>query len=164
MELAREATQLQPDVANHWNNLGVARYRAGQWQASVESLEKADSMIPTGDREHRMFLAMAHWQLGNQEIARKTDAEGAAWIDANRKDDAEQRRFREEAEQLMALSELDRNGLIEAYYAKTDVGDPKQLSDRGLWYQSQGEQQLAIDDFDSAIVLQPDTKDLIPWG
>ena len=53
VELGLEATQLQPDVPNHWSNLGVARYRAGQWQASVESLEKADLMIPTGDRVHR---------------------------------------------------------------------------------------------------------------
>ncbi|MHC4405502.1 MAG: tetratricopeptide repeat protein, partial [Planctomycetota bacterium] len=35
-ELARQATELKPERANHWNNLGVALYRAGDWQAAIE--------------------------------------------------------------------------------------------------------------------------------
>ena len=114
-ELANQAIELQPDDADHWNNLGVAQYRAGDWQAAVEALEKADGMIEQGDREHRMFLAMAHWQLGNKDKARELYAQGAAWIAAHAQDDEEQIRFRAEAEQLMGITESDRQQLVEQY-------------------------------------------------
>ena len=154
VELAREAVELNPQSANNLNNLGVALYRADQWQESVDTLEKADSMIAGGDREHRMFLAMAHWQLGNREIARQRYAEGAG----------SQTRFRDEAEQLMELKEVDRNEILAAYYAATDVNNVKQLTARGRWYQSRGEQQRALDDFDTVLKLQSDSKDLSLWS
>ena len=105
VELANKAIGLRPDSANNWNNLGVAQYRAGDWQAAVEAMEKADAMIEGGDRPHRMFLAMAHWQLGNQDKARELYAQGAAWIAAHAQNDEEQQRFRAEAEQLMGITE-----------------------------------------------------------
>jgi eukaryotic-like serine/threonine-protein kinase len=94
VEVAQLAMELRPHSANNWNNLGVAQYRAGNWPAAVEALEKADSMIPGGDREHRMFLAMAHWQLGDKDKARELYAQGAAWIAPHRKGSEEQGRFR----------------------------------------------------------------------
>ncbi|MHC4405501.1 MAG: hypothetical protein ACYTG0_38125 [Planctomycetota bacterium] len=72
-------------------------------------------MTEKGDRFHRMFLAMAHWQLGDKEKARELYAEGAAWIALHRKDNAELNRFRAEAEQLMEITEEDRNRLVEEY-------------------------------------------------
>jgi hypothetical protein len=72
-------------------------------------------MIPRGDREHRMFLAMAHWQLGDKDKARERYAQGAAWIAEHQKDSGEQCRFRAEAEQLLEISEQERNRLIEQY-------------------------------------------------
>jgi tetratricopeptide (TPR) repeat protein len=117
-ELAKLAIELEPDDANHWNNLGVAQYRAGNWQAAVDALEKADSMIETGDRVHRMFFAMAHWQLGDKEKARELYAQGAAWIASHRKNSDGQRRFRAEAEELMEITEEERNRLVEEYLAR----------------------------------------------
>jgi tetratricopeptide (TPR) repeat protein len=102
VELAQVAIELHPHSANNWNNLGVAQYRAGNWQAAVEALEKADSMIPDGDREHRMFLAMAHWQLGDKDKARELYTQGAGWIAVHGKGIEEQARFQAEAEQLLA--------------------------------------------------------------
>ena len=118
VELANKAIELRPDDAGHRNNLGVAQYRAGDWQAAVGAFEKADAMIEGGDREHRMFLAMAHWQLGNQDKARELYAQGAAWMAANAQDNEEQQRFRAEAEQLMGITEDVRQQLIEQYAAR----------------------------------------------
>jgi tetratricopeptide (TPR) repeat protein len=118
VELARKALELEPDAANHLNNLGVAQYRAGHYQAAVEWLDKADATIAGGDRAHRMFLAMAHWQLGNKEQARERYAEGAAWIASHRMNSEEQNRFRAEAEQLMEITPEERNRLVEEYLAR----------------------------------------------
>jgi tetratricopeptide (TPR) repeat protein len=118
VELANLAIELQPDSANNWNNLGVAQYRAGNWQAAVEALEKADAMTEGGDRFHRVFLAMAHWQLGDKEKARELYAQGAAWIAERRKNSEEQNRFRVEAEELMGLTEEDHRRLVEEYLAR----------------------------------------------
>ena len=93
----------------------MALYRAGNWPAAVEALKKADALIEGEDGFHRAFLAMAHWQLGNREIARKYYAEGAAWIAARGKSDKGPIRFRSEAEDLMGIDVEDRKRLIEQY-------------------------------------------------
>jgi tetratricopeptide (TPR) repeat protein len=56
-------------VAAGWNTLGVAHYRAGDYQAAVAALEKAAGLRPRGDGAGFFFLAMAHWQLGKEEQA-----------------------------------------------------------------------------------------------
>jgi tetratricopeptide (TPR) repeat protein len=115
--LAKLAIELRPDRANTWNNLGAAHYRAGDWQAAVDALEKADGMLEKGDRAHRMFLAMAHWQLGEKEKARQLYTQGAAWIASHAQDDEDQICFRAEAEQLLGISEEERKRLVEQYLA-----------------------------------------------
>ena len=115
VELAREATELQPETANHWNNLGVALYRAGEWHAAIEALEKADSMIDGGDRAHRMFFAMAKWQSDQTEMARELYAQGAAWIAEQKEAHKGQLRFRAEAESLMGISAAERQMIISTH-------------------------------------------------
>jgi Flp pilus assembly protein TadD len=118
VEFASLAVGLAPDDANHWSNLGVAQYRAGNWQGAVEALEKADAMLENGDCVHRMFFAMARWQLGDKQQARELYAQGASWIASRRKESAAQIRFRAEAEQLMGITEEDRQRLVEEYLAR----------------------------------------------
>jgi tetratricopeptide (TPR) repeat protein len=120
VELANLAIKLQPDNPNHWNNLGVAQYRAANWQAAVDALKKADAMLEEGDRTHRMFLAMAHWKLGDKETAQELFAQGAAWIASHARDNEELSRFRAEAEELMKITEEDRKKLVEEYLARTN--------------------------------------------
>ena len=106
VELARKAIELQPENANHWNNLGVAQYRVGQWQSAVEAFQKADALIGgTGDRAHRFFLAMAYWKLGNQTQAHEAYSQAVNWLKEKKFDGGgEQRRFRDEAEQLLGIT------------------------------------------------------------
>jgi tetratricopeptide (TPR) repeat protein len=108
---------LQPVSANNWNNLGVALYRNDQYEEAVDSLRKADEMIAGGDRVHRLFYAMALWQLSRQDEARAKYAQGAAWIEAVRANSKELQRFRDEAETLIGLDGNDREELVSDFFA-----------------------------------------------
>jgi tetratricopeptide (TPR) repeat protein len=100
VELAKKATELAPKVGNHWNTLGVAYYRAGDWQATARALEKSIALRQGGDAYDWLFLAMAHWQLGHHEEARQWYHRAIAWIDKNKRQDEELSRFRAEARTL----------------------------------------------------------------
>ena len=84
-----------------WNTLGVAKYRAGDWKAAVEALKKSMEFRSGGDSFDWFFLAMANWQLGNKDEARKWYDKGAGWMHENKKDDEELKRFRAEATDLL---------------------------------------------------------------
>jgi tetratricopeptide (TPR) repeat protein len=71
VELATHAVRLAPRDGDFWNTLGVAHYRAGHWTEAVAALEKARELSNGGDAVDRLFLAMAHWQLGEREEARR---------------------------------------------------------------------------------------------
>ena len=64
--------------------LGAAQYRAGETQAAIASLGKSLS-INDGKNEAygTFFLAMANWQLGNQNEAREYYKRAVVWMDAN---------------------------------------------------------------------------------
>jgi hypothetical protein len=50
-------------------------------------------------------LAMAHWQLGEQEQARAWFDKSVAWMDKGLKNNAELRRFRAEAAELLGVKD-----------------------------------------------------------
>lgn len=151
VELAQEATQLMPDDANHWDNLGVANFRAGRWKEAVESLEKANRMKSGGDLEHRMFLAMAYWQLDQRQTVSELYTQGAVWMEANHRQDELWNRIRDEAERMLGLTNQDRVERINRYYAETRLDDPEFFAGRGMWRQSQGDQQSALTDLRQAV-------------
>ena len=90
LALAREAVELAPKDDACWNTLGLAEYRAGNWQAAKEAILKSielarasPDMMKVGRSEVRrlnaggqggpfdwLVLAMTEWQLGNQQDAR----------------------------------------------------------------------------------------------
>ncbi|MBW3543518.1 MAG: tetratricopeptide repeat protein, partial [Planctomycetes bacterium] len=63
--------------------MGLALYRGGKHEPAIESLSKA--LEPHSDWQRDAFvwpvLAMAHWQLGRQDEARKWLARSETWID-----------------------------------------------------------------------------------
>jgi Tfp pilus assembly protein PilF len=85
--------------------LGIARYRAGQWKAAVEALEKSIELEHQGDAVHFFFLAMSHWQLAEQDKARKFYEQAVAWMEKNAPDHEMLIRFRLEAAELLGVSE-----------------------------------------------------------
>jgi serine/threonine protein kinase/tetratricopeptide (TPR) repeat protein len=70
VEYASKAVQAAPGNGAFHNTLGVAHYRAGDYEAAVEALTKSMSLSRSGDATDRFFLAMAEWQLGNKPAAR----------------------------------------------------------------------------------------------
>ncbi len=65
---AKRAVELDPQSSLAWQFLGWAQYRAGDWQASIEGLEKSCKLQQDGgDCGQWIVLALAHEQLATQE-------------------------------------------------------------------------------------------------
>jgi tetratricopeptide (TPR) repeat protein len=101
LELAKKAVTVRPRIGEYRNTLGVAHYRNGDYRAAIAELEESMKMRSGGDSFDWFFLAMAHWRLGDHDKARKWFDQAVQWM-ANRKPNDELRRFRTEAETLLA--------------------------------------------------------------
>jgi len=104
LEAARKAVELAPQDPFPWQMLGWAHYRAGDWKASIEALDKSCALQGSpkgGDAYQWFFLAMAHWQLGEKDKAREWYDKAVTWMETNAKDNSELIPFRKEAEELM---------------------------------------------------------------
>jgi len=99
----QQAGELRPEAVFVWNTLGVAHYRAGDWKAAIEALEKSMALRNGGDSFDWFFLAMAHWQLDRQDEARRWYDKAVQWMENNSPDDEELLRFQAEAEELMGI-------------------------------------------------------------
>jgi serine/threonine protein kinase/Flp pilus assembly protein TadD len=69
-ELARRAVERDQKYFRHWNNLGVALYRSGDWDGAVEALGKSRALLGRDDASTGFFLAMAYWRRGDRDEAR----------------------------------------------------------------------------------------------
>jgi eukaryotic-like serine/threonine-protein kinase len=107
LRLSRKAVKLAPNYRSGWAVLGVAEYRAGNWQAAAAALETSAELGAGGDARDWLFLAMCHWQLGDKRAARKWRDQALVWMDQNRNlpITAELQRFRAEAEQLLKMDD-----------------------------------------------------------
>jgi hypothetical protein len=86
------------------NTLGVAHYRAGNWDNAIAALQ--DSIEHLGGEEiahNASFLAMSHWQLGSKEEARSWYHKAVAWTAVNKSEDEELRRFCAEAAEMLGM-------------------------------------------------------------
>lgn len=104
---ARRAVEIGSNVAENWNTLGVALYYSGQWQESIDSLQKSIelSKVPKSyvSSFDYFFLAMAHWQLKHNEEARKWYDQAVEWMEKDKSQDKELLRFGEEATKLLNI-------------------------------------------------------------
>jgi WD40 repeat protein len=103
MHNAEIACRLESQNGDFWNTLGVARYRVGDWKAALKALEKAMELRQGGDSADWFFLAMAHWQLGDKDQARRWYDKAVAWMEKHQPKNEELRRFRAEAAELIGL-------------------------------------------------------------
>ena len=105
VELAEKSVQLKPEDGDYWSTLGLAHYRAGQFEEAVAALEKS---LASRDGENNgfdtFFLAMANWELGHKEKARTCYDKAVIWMEKNKPPNQELLRFRAEAEQLLGVS------------------------------------------------------------
>jgi WD40 repeat protein len=67
---AEAAVRLAPEDGQVLNTLGVARYRAGEYPAALETLRRSDGLNGGKEEADAAFLAMALHRLGKPEEAR----------------------------------------------------------------------------------------------
>jgi eukaryotic-like serine/threonine-protein kinase len=69
IEAVKEAVELAPQLPESWQCLGWIEYRAGNWRASIETLEKSCKLQEggRGDAGQWIVLALAHAKLAAQE-------------------------------------------------------------------------------------------------
>ena len=118
LELAEEAVKVDPEEASGWSVLGQARYRSDDYQGALEPLQKSIELGYSRKARAWFFLAMTHWQLGNQDEARQLYDQAAEWTRENEPPGASipARQFREEAAELMGIDSYDE-------YAAGDTAD-----------------------------------------
>ncbi|MBI3468764.1 MAG: tetratricopeptide repeat protein, partial [Planctomycetes bacterium] len=94
---ANQAIEIAPRNETYRNCLGVALYRAEQWKASIQALEEAMELRTAGTSLDWFFLAMAHWKLGDTDLALEEYRKAKQWMEQHKPDDPELLRFRDEA-------------------------------------------------------------------
>ena len=97
----QKAVELAPSHGEFWNTLGVAQYRAGNWQLAIDSLNKSMELRGGGDAFDWFVLAMAYQRFDEPDKAQKWYEKGIAWMDKQHSDDQDLRLFRSEASQLI---------------------------------------------------------------
>ena len=105
---SNEALQSAPESANYWNSLGVAHYRAGNFDKAIAAIDRSIEFGGEQDISNYYFLAMAHWRRGEQAEARQLYDRG---VETARKAGAktlsilELANFRREAEVKLGIAE-----------------------------------------------------------
>jgi WD40 repeat protein/serine/threonine protein kinase len=108
--LANRAVDLGSKDGLFHNTLGVAQYRAGDWKAARASLQQAMQLRQGGDSFTWFFLAMVHWQLGDNREAWQWYDQAIQWTEKNQRALAKDAaygeqlgRFRAEAGDLLGV-------------------------------------------------------------
>jgi tetratricopeptide (TPR) repeat protein len=102
VRLAKQAVEAQPTAGEFWTTLGVAHFRNGDDAAAIAALEKARMLRAGGNSFDWFFLAMAHCRQGDLDQAHKWFERAAAWMTKCMPRDGELRRFRAEAQAMLA--------------------------------------------------------------
>ncbi len=103
LKLAQRAVELVPNKGAYWNTLGVAHYRSGSCKEAIAAFTKSMQLTHGGNSYDYFFLAMAHWQLGEKEEARRWYDQAVQWMDKNLPKGKELGRFRAEAAELLKI-------------------------------------------------------------
>jgi tetratricopeptide (TPR) repeat protein len=101
VRLAAKAVELAPQEGSYLNTLGIAQYRAGEYSAARETLQKSIDIRDDGDCNDWFFIAMTEWQLGNHDTAREWYGKAAARMKEHGSRDGQLISFREEARKLI---------------------------------------------------------------
>lgn len=103
LERAEEAVRLASDDPNYWNTLAAARYRVGRFSEALGALTRAGQLRHADSPEDLAFRAMAHYQLGERQAAKKLLGEVQKMLgDSRYREDQERLRLLHEADELIA--------------------------------------------------------------
>ena len=84
------------------NTLALAEYRMGLWAESIAASDRAIGLSTEVDASNWFFLAMARWQLGEKDQARKWFDKAVAWTKEKDPKNAELLQFWMEAAELLS--------------------------------------------------------------
>jgi serine/threonine protein kinase/tetratricopeptide (TPR) repeat protein len=111
LELAARAFRTDENFFFCWQVLGMARYRAGQWDAAIAALERANELEgDPGSAFNGFFLAMAYQRKGDAARARDWYDRSVAWVIQHKSDDKRLPKYRAEAATVLGLKDLPANG------------------------------------------------------
>lgn len=100
IELAKHTISLQPDRATSHSTLGLALYETAEFEAAIESLQKAAELSPETAAFDELIVSMCEFRLGQFEAARATyDAAVKASADYPREQELFDR-YQQQAEAL----------------------------------------------------------------
>ena len=165
--LATKAVQREPTQGMYWNTLGAAQYRAGDWKAAIQSLRKASQLYQGRLFSHvAFFLAMAHWQLGEKDHARKWYTPAVLWMDKRDPKNEELRRFRAEAAALLGLPEQPPPAKRQGQAGDLEIANLMVEADpSAAWaYQHRGNAYAALRQWDKAAADYAKSIELQPRG
>ena len=114
VELAEKSVELMPKDGTIRLALGMAQYRAGNWQAALASMEKAMPLRDGGDPSDWLGLAMVHYRLGDEAMAAQWYEKARQWIDKHL--EPPWLRLRAEAAEV-----LGRNRVLRSFKGHTDA-------------------------------------------
>ena len=60
-------SKTRSETSRTWQFLGWAQYRAGNWKASIDALEKSCKLQNPGDRGQWIVMSLAHGKLANEK-------------------------------------------------------------------------------------------------
>ena len=100
-----KAVELSPRNAKIWNTLGLAQYRARDWNAAIAAFAKSMQLSDGGSSYDYFFLAKAHWQLGHKDEARTWYDRAVQWMNTNAAKDEELLRLRADADERFGISQ-----------------------------------------------------------
>jgi hypothetical protein len=84
-------------------SVSSATLTAGEELLAIAALQKSMELRQGGDGSDWFFLAMAHWQSGSKEEARRWYDKAADWMTKSASHDEELARFRAEAAELLGV-------------------------------------------------------------
>ena len=103
--LARKAVTRAPEMGDYWNTLGVAHYRAGEFQSALIALGRSMELRSGGDAADYFFLAMAYERLGDRKQARTWYDKAVQWMDKRSPQGEGDLRYRAEAKEILGIKE-----------------------------------------------------------
>ncbi|MGO9466029.1 MAG: tetratricopeptide repeat protein [Isosphaeraceae bacterium] len=126
LEHARQAVVLVPKNGGFCTTLALAEYRAGHWAESIAAALRSTKLTDGADPANAanwFFLAMARWQQGGRDEARKWLDKAVALTREKDPENAELRPFWAEAAKLLGQPGPDSKG--GTAHAETGTGKPR---------------------------------------
>ena len=104
VSLASRAAAAHPNCSTYWNTLGSAYYRAHEFEAAIQALDRATALADGGTAFDHFFLAMAHARLGDKPQAEQWTTLAVRWMEQHHPGHPELICLRDEARYVVSAA------------------------------------------------------------